>query len=85
MNAAPKKPNLLYQLRIAIRTLNYALSTEKTYVHWAKSYIIYHNKRHPKEMGSKEVSDYLSYLESIPCNSKPSLVCNRIFIQTHLE
>ncbi len=29
----PKKTKLLHQMRIAIRTLNYALSIEKTYVH----------------------------------------------------
>jgi hypothetical protein len=45
----PKK--LLDQLRDAIRIKHYSYSTEKTYVHWAKRYILFHNKRQPAEMG----------------------------------
>jgi len=46
----PKK--LLDQLRDAIRNQHHSYSTEKTYVHWAKRYILFHNKRHPAEMGA---------------------------------
>ncbi|PHS12136.1 MAG: hypothetical protein COA86_18760 [Kangiella sp.] len=56
-----KKPKLLVQLRIALRSLNYALSTEKSYVAWVRQYILYHNKRHPIEMGCVEVGEFLSY------------------------
>jgi site-specific recombinase XerD len=56
----PKK--LLDQLRDAIRIKHYSYSTEKTYVHWAKRYILFHNKRHPAEMGTPEIEAFLAYL-----------------------
>lgn len=56
----PKK--LLDQLRDAIRLKHYSYSTEKTYVHWAKRYILFHNKRHPAEMGATDVEAFLTHL-----------------------
>ena len=52
--SSPKPKKLLDQLRDAIRIKHYANSTEKTYIHWAKRYILFHNKRHPAEMGVPE-------------------------------
>ena len=60
MTQQPKK--LLDQVRDAIRLKHYAYSTEKTYVHWAKRFVLYHNKRHPLEMGEKEISEFLTHL-----------------------
>jgi site-specific recombinase XerD len=31
-------------------------------VDWIKRFILFHNKRHPKEMGAEEVQAYISYL-----------------------
>jgi integron integrase len=59
---SPKSKILLDQLRDAIRIKHYSYSTEKTYVHWAKRYIIFHNKRHPAEMGVQEIEAFLSHL-----------------------
>ena len=59
-SSKPKK--LLDPLRDAIRIKHYSYSTEKTYVHWAKRYILFHNKRHPAEMGSPEIEAFLSHL-----------------------
>ena len=42
---------LLDILRDKIRFKHYSMSTEKTYNYWVKTYILYHNKRHPKDMG----------------------------------
>jgi integron integrase len=56
------QPKLLDQVRIAIRLRHYSLQTEKTYVHWIRRFILFHNKRHPKEMGAPEVEAFLTYL-----------------------
>ena len=50
---APKK--LLDQVRDALRTQHYAYRTEKSYLQWIRRYILFHNKRHPKEMGLPEI------------------------------
>lgn len=59
---SPKSKKLLDQLRDAIRIKHYSYSTEKTYVHWAKRYIIFHNNRHPAEMDVQEIEAFLSHL-----------------------
>src|SRR3989338_8641989 len=62
-SSAPK-PRLLDQVRQAIRTRHYSPRTEETYVGWIKRFIFYHNKRHPAEMGEKEIAQFLSSLAS---------------------
>jgi integron integrase len=57
-----KKPKLLDRVRLSLRQQNYALSTERTYVSWIKRYIIFHDIRHPREMGEEEIKDFLTDL-----------------------
>jgi len=56
------KPKLLDQVRAAIRTRHYSIRTEESYINWIKRYIIFHNKKHPKEMGEKEINEFLTHL-----------------------
>ncbi len=53
---------LLTELRNAIRVRHYSIRTERTYVDWVKRYIHFHKLRHPKEMGSPEVTQFLTWL-----------------------
>lgn len=55
---------LLGQVRDVIRKKHYSIRTEETYCDWIKRFILYHKKRHPKEMGEREISEFLSYLAS---------------------
>lgn len=55
-------PRLLDQVRQKIRFLHYSRKTEQAYVHWIRRYIIFHNKRHPKDMGGDEIASFLNYL-----------------------
>ena len=56
------KPKLLDQVRQAIRRRHYSDRTEKAYVHWIKTFIFFHNKRHPAEMAETEIARFLSSL-----------------------
>lgn len=58
----PQPPKLLDQVRTAIRLKHYSYKTEQTYVQWIRRYILFHNKRHPKDMGVTEVEAFLSHL-----------------------
>lgn len=60
MQPPPKK--LLDQVRNAIRLKHYAYRTEETYVQWIRRYILFHNKRHPREMGNAEIEAFLTHL-----------------------
>jgi integron integrase len=59
----PEK-KLLDQYRDAIRLKHYSRRTEKTYILWVREYILFHKKRHPREMGVQEINQFLSHLVS---------------------
>ena len=50
------------QLRAELRVRHYAIRTEATYVDWARRFILFHGKRHPKDLGAGEVSAFLTHL-----------------------
>jgi len=53
---------LLEQLADKIRLKHYSRKTLSAYVTWCRRYILFHNKRHPREMGRAEIEKYLNYL-----------------------
>jgi len=53
-------PKLLDQMRDRVRRLGDAKPTDLSYVHWVKRYILFHGKRHPREMGKPEVEAFLT-------------------------
>lgn len=61
-SADTAKPKLLDQVRNHCLLRHLALSTEKQYVQWIRRFILFHNKRHPLEMGKAEVSSFLTHL-----------------------
>lgn len=60
MEPRPKK--LLEQVSDVIRLKHYSYKTEKSYINWIKRYILFHNKRHPRELGEKKWKNFLTYL-----------------------
>jgi integron integrase len=57
-----RPPKLLDQVRDRLRVKHYSLQTEKLYVQWAKRFILFNGKRHPKDMGVQEVEAFLTHL-----------------------
>ncbi len=58
----PRPPRLLDQLRLVLRVRHYSRRTEDCYVQWARRFILYHCKRHPRTMSAIEVEQYLTHL-----------------------
>ena len=58
----PRPKKLLDQVRDTIRLKHYSYRTEETYVQWIRRYILFHNKRHPIEMGVPEIEEFLTHL-----------------------
>src|SRR5215210_7360153 len=58
----PTGRKLLDQYRDALRVKHYSARTEDTYVAWVKNFILFHNKRHPREMGVDEIGQFLTHL-----------------------
>ena len=61
-HAAATNLKLFDQVRQAIRARHYSYRTEKAYIHWIKRFTLFHNTRHPAEMGEAEIGRFLSRL-----------------------
>lgn len=57
-----KPPKLLDQARERLRVKHYSIRTEQQYVQWARRFILFHDKRHPRELGAAEVEAFLTHL-----------------------
>ena len=55
-------PRLLERMRQVLRGMHYSYRTEKTYQYWVRYFIFWSGKRHPRDMGSAEVTAFLNYL-----------------------
>lgn len=57
-----KQPTLLEVVQQKVRVKHYSIRTEMQYLQWVKRFILFHHKRHPREMGGPEVEAFLSHL-----------------------
>ncbi|WP_096087867.1 phage integrase N-terminal SAM-like domain-containing protein [Agaribacterium haliotis] len=59
----PSQPErFMHRFRYFIREQGLSYSTEKTYVHWVKRYIHFHNQRHPFSMQAADIDQFLSFV-----------------------
>lgn len=58
----PSKPRLLDMVRERCRVKHYSIRTEKRYIDWIRRFILFHDKRHPSEMGAVEIEAFLTHL-----------------------
>jgi integron integrase len=55
-------PKLLDQVRDKLRVKHYSIRTEQSYVDWINRYILFHGKRHPKDLGARDLEAFLTHL-----------------------
>ena len=56
------KLRFLEQCREVMQFKRFALRTQDSYLQWIRRYIVFHGKRHPREMGAGEVRAFLTHL-----------------------
>ena len=81
------KSPFLEQIRSIMRTKHYSIQTEKTYLLWIKRFIIFNQKRHPKELGEQEVTDFLTYLavkRHVTSSTQNLALCAIVFMYKHV-
>ncbi|NEQ29532.1 MAG: hypothetical protein F6K04_00815 [Leptolyngbya sp. SIO4C5] len=61
MQGKPRPKKLLDRVGDAVRLKHYSYRTEQTYVQWIRCYILFHDKRHPQEMGVPEIEAFLTH------------------------
>ena len=80
---------LLDQVRETLRRKNYAYRTEESYTGWIRRFILFHGKRHPREMGAAEIESYLTYLaverEVAPSTQNQALAALQFLYQYVLQ
>ena len=55
-------PRLLDVVRAALQARQYSIKTQQSYVSWIRRFVVFHGKRHPKDMGADEIRAFVSYL-----------------------
>jgi integrase len=71
------------QVREAVRTCHHSLRTEEAYLHWARQYILFCGKRHPSELGAREVSAFISHLaveRKVAASTQPQALSALLFL-----
>jgi site-specific recombinase XerD len=56
------QPRLLDQVRNAARLRHLSRRTEEAYIHWVRRFVLFHDKRHPRDVGGPEISEFLYWL-----------------------
>jgi integron integrase len=56
------KTKLLDRAREIMRLRHYSIRTERSYINWMRRYILFHDKRHPQDMGPAEIEAFLTHL-----------------------
>lgn len=83
----PRPPRLLDRVRNALRARHGSRRTEKAYVAWIRRYILFHDKRHPAEMGAAEVTQFLSWLaveKSVAASTQNQALSALLFLYRHV-
>ena len=74
---------LVDEIRNVLRVKNYSYRTEKTYIHWIKKFILFHNKKHPLQMGEIEISQYVNFLainQKVSASTQNQALCALLFL-----
>jgi integron integrase len=77
------KSPFLESVRQTIRRQHLSYSTEKQYLQYVKDFILFHNKRHPQEMGEPEISAYLNHLaidRHVSASTQNTALCALLFL-----
>ena len=85
MERSPRK--LLDQVRDAIRRKHYSIRTEATYCDWIRRYILFHGKKHPKDMGAAQIERFLTYLAvegKVATSTQNQALCALVFLYKHV-
>jgi integron integrase len=56
------RSSLLESVRAALALRHYSAKTIEVYVGWVRRFVLFHQRRHPRELGAREVSAFLSNL-----------------------
>lgn len=83
----PSRPRLLDQVRHAIRARHMSPRTEKAYVDWIRRYVVFHDLRHPAEMGEGDIVRFLTHLavhRKVSASTQNQALAALLFLYRHV-
>src|SRR5438128_1225152 len=85
--SAPRPQKLLDRVRSDIRVRHYSPRTEEAYVGWIRRFVIFHRKRHPRDMGAAEVREFLTDLaekQNVSASTQNQALNALVFLYRHV-
>jgi len=85
--SSQKGKKLLDQYRDAMRVRHYSHRTEETYTYWVRQFILYHKKRHPRQMGVEEINAFVTHLvnkRNIAASTQNQALSAILFLYRHV-
>ncbi len=82
-----RKYRLMEKVRRCLRERRFSVRTENAYVHWIRRFIIFHDRRHPKDMGAEEVRRFLGDLavnQKVAASTQNQALAAIMFLYTHV-
>jgi len=77
------EPKLLDQVRQTARLKHFSLRTERAYARWVYRFVVHHGKRHPREMGAREIQAFLTWLaveRDVAASTQNQALCALLFL-----
>lgn len=84
---AMERPRLLDEVRGAVRALHYSQRTEEVYVHWIRRFIVFHGRRHLRELGAEEVTRFITWLavdQHVSASTQNQALSGVLFLYRHV-
>jgi len=86
--SSPAGPTrLLDAVRFRIRARHYSLRTEEAYVGWIRRFIVFHGKRHPRDLGEQEINAFLTHLavkDKVAASTQSQALAALLFLYRHV-
>lgn len=80
---SPRPKKLLDQVTERLRLKHYSRRTEEAYLAWIRRYILFHQKRHPRDLGVPEIEAFLTDLavhHNVAASTQNQALCALIFL-----
>jgi len=82
-----RPPKLLDRVRLEARRRHLSHRTEQSYVAWVRRFVLFHAKRHPRDMAEPEVVDFLSHLAAeggVSASTQSQALAALVFLYRHV-
>ena len=81
------KTKLLAQMRAVLRLKHMRVRTEAAYVSWVRRFILFHDKRHPKDMGAEDIRAFVIHRavrDKVAASTQNSAFNALVFLYRHV-